>query len=104
MVRGEVWWASTQGGDRPVVVLTRDPVADRIDWVVVVACTSRARGLISELPLGPDDGLPEACVATFDNIYTLPRTAFRNRLTRLSEERMNEACQVLSMALGCGNS
>ena len=102
MVRGEVWWASTQGGDRPVLVLTRDPVADRIDWVVVVACTSRARGLVSELPLGPEDGLPGACVAAFDNVYTLPRTAFRRRLTRLSEDRMEEACSVLSKALGCG--
>lgn len=30
MRRGEVWFASTPGGDRPVLVLTRDPVADRI--------------------------------------------------------------------------
>ena len=59
MVRGEVWWAATAGGDRPVVVLTRDPVADRIEAVVVAPCTRTVRGLTSELPLGPDDGLPE---------------------------------------------
>lgn len=84
-----------------MLVLTRDPVADRIDWVVVVACTSRVRGLSSELPLGPEDGLPEVCVATFDNIYTLPRTAFRSRVTRLTDDRMEDACRVLSRALGC---
>ena len=85
-----------------MLVLTRNPVADRLDWVVVAACTSRVRGLVSELALGPEDGLPEACVATFDNIYTLPRTAFRRRLARLSDDRMEEACSVLSIALGCG--
>lgn len=35
MQRGEVWFAATPGGDRPVLVLTRHPVADRIGSVVV---------------------------------------------------------------------
>ncbi|MCB1013767.1 MAG: type II toxin-antitoxin system PemK/MazF family toxin [Acidimicrobiales bacterium] len=50
MVRGEVWWAETPSGDRPVIVLTRDPVAERLDAVVVVACTRAIRGVQSELP------------------------------------------------------
>lgn len=101
MVRGEVWWASTPGGDRPVLVLTRDPVADRIGAVVVVACTRTVRGLTSELPLGPDDGLPEACVASFDNVHTVRKGALRRRITRLSETRMQDACRILERSLGC---
>ncbi|HEX5369226.1 MAG TPA: type II toxin-antitoxin system PemK/MazF family toxin [Dehalococcoidia bacterium] len=101
MVRGEIWWASAPGGDRPVLVLTRDPVADRIGAVVVAACTRSVRGISSELPLGPEDGMPEACVATFDNLHTLRRAAFRRRITTLSEARMDEVCRVLSTALGC---
>jgi mRNA interferase MazF len=101
MVRGEVWWATTPGGDRPVLVLTRDPVADRIGAVVVAACTSTIRGLTSELPLCPEDGMPTACVATFDNVHTLRRGAFRAPITRLSAAKMADACQVLSRALGC---
>jgi len=101
VVRGEVWWASTPGGERPVLVLTRDPVADRIGAVVVVACTRTIRGLMSELPLGVEDGLPEACVAAFDNIHTLRRRAFRRRICRLSDARMDDACRVLTAALGC---
>ena len=101
MVRGEIWWAATTGGDRPVLVLTRDPVADRIGAVVVAACTRTVRGVLSELPLGPGDGMPEPCVATFDNMHTLRRTAFRRRITRLSDARMDEACRVLTRALGC---
>lgn len=101
MVRGEVWWASTPGGDRPVLVLTRDPVADRIGSVVVAACTRTARGLMSELPLGPEDGMPAACVATFDNLHTLRRGAFRTPITRLSAGKMADACRVMARALGC---
>jgi mRNA interferase MazF len=101
MVRSEVWWANTPGGDRPVLVLTRDPVADRIGAVVVAACTRTIRGLTSELPPGPEDGMPTVCVANFDNLHTLRRGAFRSPITRLSEAKMVEACQVLSRALGC---
>ena len=101
MVRGEVWWAATPGGDRPVLVLTRDPVADRIGAVVVAACTRTVRGLTSELPLGPEDGMPAACVATFDNLHTLRRGSFRRPITRLSAAKMVEACRVLSRGLGC---
>jgi len=39
MRRGELWFAATPGGDRPVLVLTRDPVVDRIGAVVVAALT-----------------------------------------------------------------
>ena len=101
MVRGEVWWASAPGGDRPVLVLTRDPVADRVGAVVVAACTRTMRGLQSEFPLGPEDGMPEPCVASFDNLHTLRRGAFRQRITRLGPARMAEACHVLARALGC---
>jgi mRNA interferase MazF len=101
LVRGEVWWATTPGGDRPVLVLTRDPVADRIAAVVVAACTRTIRGLTSELPLGREDGMPTACVATFDNLHTLRREAFRRPITRLSPAKMDEVCLALSRALGC---
>lgn len=101
MVRGEVWWAATPGGDGPVLVLTRDPVADRLDAVVVAVCTRTIRGLQSELPLGTDDGMAEQCVASFDNLHTLPRSRFRRRITRLSAARLSEACSALDRALGC---
>jgi mRNA interferase MazF len=101
VVRGEVWWASTPGGDRPVLVLTRDPVAERINAVVVAACTRTVRGITSELPLGSADGMPEPCVANFDNLYTLRRSAFRRRITRLGRVKLAEVCKTLDIALGC---
>ena len=87
-------------GRRPAV-RTRDPVADRIGAVVVAACTRTVRGLMSEVPLGLEDGMPERCVASFDNLHTLRRDLLRQRITRLSPAKMTEACRVLARALGC---
>ena len=102
MQRGEVWFAATPGGDRPVLVLTRDPVADRMGSVVVAALTRTVRGLVSELELTPDrDGVPSACVANFDNVHTLPKDVFRRRVCTLPEARMLHACRVLQAATAC---
>jgi len=101
MLRGEVWFATTPGGDRPVLVLTRDPVADRIGSVVVAALTRTRRGLVSELVLMPEDGVPTECVVNFDNIHTIPRSAFRRRVTLLPARRMAQACRALRDAVAC---
>ncbi len=102
MQRGEVWFAATPGGDRPVLVLTRDPVADRIDAVVVAALTRTKRGLVSELELrAAIDHVPTDCVVNFDNLHTLRRESFRRRITALSPARLAEACGTLAAATGC---
>lgn len=102
MRRGEVWFAATPGGDRPVLILTRDPVADRIGSVVVAALTRTARGLVSELPLrSAADGVPTDCVVSFDNVHTVPRQALRRRVTTLSAPRMEQVCDALAASVGC---
>lgn len=102
MQRGEIWFAATPGGDRPVLVITRDPVAGRIGSVAVAALTRTKRGVVSELDLTPEaDGVPTVCVANFDNLHTLPREAFRRRVTTLGPGRMAQACRVLGDATGC---
>ena len=102
MQRGEIWFAATPGGDRPVLVLTRDPVADRIGSVVVAALTRTRRGLVSELLLTPaEDGVPSDCVVNFDNLHTVGRELLRRRITTLSPARLAEACTTLAAATGC---
>jgi len=102
MQRAEIWFAATPGGDRPVLVMTRDPVAERIGSVVVAALTRTRRGLVSELDLSrAEDGVPTDCVVNFDNIHTLPRETFRRRVATLTPRRMAQACRVLTAATGC---
>lgn len=102
MRRGEIWFATTPGGDRPVLVLTRDPVADRIGTVAVAALTRTRRRLVSELELtAACDSVPTDCVVNFDNLHTLPRTAFRRLVVALPAPRMAQACRTLRDAVGC---
>lgn len=102
MQRGEIWFAATPGGDRPVLVLTRDPVADRIGAVVVASLTRTRRGLVSELALSPtEDGVPSDCVVNFDNMHTIPRASFRRRIGQLSPRRMLDACRAMQDSVGC---
>ena len=102
MQRGEIWFAVTPGGDRPVLVLTRDPVADRIGAVVVATLTRTRRGLVSELELTSKvDNVPTDCVVNFDNIHTIRREAFRRRVAMLSPLRLVEVCRRLRDATGC---
>ena len=102
MRRGDIWFAAVPGGDRPVLVLTRDPVADRIGSVVVAGLTRTRRGLVSELDLtASDDSVPTDCVVNFDNLHTVARDSFRRQVTTLSAHRMAQACRALADATGC---
>jgi mRNA interferase MazF len=87
MQRGEVWFAATPGGDRPVLVITRDPVAVRIGSELVLTAAQ--------------DGVPSDCVVNFDNIHTVSRSAFRRPVTQLSPGRITQACRALRDATGC---
>lgn len=85
-----------------MLVLTRDPVADRVGSVVVASLTRTRRGLVSEMELTPEaDGVPTECVVNFDNIHTLARESFRRAVTQLSPARIAESCRVLRDATGC---
>jgi mRNA interferase MazF len=85
-----------------VLVLTRDPVADRIGSVVVAALTKTRRGLVFELVLTvTEDGVPTECVVNFDTVHTIARSSFRRRVTLLSAPRMSQACRAFRDAVGC---
>ncbi|HLE38493.1 MAG TPA: type II toxin-antitoxin system PemK/MazF family toxin [Acidimicrobiia bacterium] len=102
MQRGEVWFAATPGGDRPVLILTRDPVAGRIGSIVVAGITRTRRGLVSELVLTPQrDDVPTECAVNFDNVQPIARGRFHRRVTAVSPARMAQACRALDDAMGC---
>jgi mRNA interferase MazF len=60
---------------RPVVVLTRELVRPHLARVTVAPITSTVRGLSTEIPVGPANGLDHACVVSCDNIVTVPKSA-----------------------------
>ena len=65
---------------RPVLVLTRDAVRPYLTRVTVAPITSTIRGLSTEVPVGPANGLDHASVVSCDNIVTVPRSALGRHL------------------------
>ena len=57
---------------RPVVVLTREAARAAMTKVTVAPITSTIKGLNSEVPVGPDNGLEQLSVISLDNVVTIP--------------------------------
>jgi len=58
--------------ERPVLVMTRELVRPHLTRVTVAPITTTIRGLSSEVPVGPANGLDEESVVSCDNILTVP--------------------------------
>ena len=102
MRRGQVWWADLPPpfGRRPVVLLGRDEAYAVRDLVMVAPVTTRIRGIRAEVPLGPEDGLPRACVANLDAIYTISKRSVDRRITSLTPEKLQAVDSAIHFALG----
>lgn len=98
-----MWWVEPpDGGRRPHLVLTRDAAIDPLTRVLGVPATRTIRGIASEVELGPDDGMPDRCVLSLDNLRVLPKPYFVDRICVLGPERMAQVCRALAIATGCG--
>lgn len=103
MQRGEVWWLERPDEKaRPALVMSRPEILETIDQVLVAPITRKVRNIVSELPLGPDDGLATDCVANFDQIGPVRKSHLTTRITTLSIALMFEACERLAAATACG--
>lgn len=100
--RGEVWWlADADIGRRPVVVLTRDAAIPVLSWVLVAPVTRTVRDIPTEVVLDVDDGMPQRCAATLDNLRPASRALLTDRITTLSPVRMADVCRALTVAVAC---
>lgn len=106
MRRGEVWWAELPApvGRRPVVLLSRNAAYRVRELVTVAPVTKRVRGIVSEVSLGSEEGLPRACAANLDSITTIPKRLLALRVSMLSAAKLAQVERALhfSLGLGCG--
>lgn len=102
MRRGEVWWADLPApvGRRPVVLLSRNEAYAVRQLVVVAPVTARVRRIPTEVPLGPDEGLPRACVVNLDTLTTIPRQALAQLIGPLPPTKLAAMERALRFALG----
>lgn len=101
LARGTVWFAVMPQpiGRRPVVVMTRDVAIPHLTNVTVALVTRTVRGIPSEVSLGAAEGLSEECVASCDNIHTIPGAWLDRRVGALGPVKLAELSRAARLAL-----
>jgi mRNA interferase MazF len=100
--RGEIWWGEIeQVGRRPFLIMTRSAAIPVFNSILAAPVTRTIRGIPTELALGPDDGMPTDCVASFDNLRVVPKTYLVDQICALRSSRLAEACTALRAATDC---
>lgn len=83
---------------RPVVVLTREAARPAMTKVTVAPITSTVKGLSSEVPVGPSNGLDHDCAISLDNVLTIPVSALGRTIGFLSERQEAELARAVVLA------
>ncbi|WP_229051617.1 type II toxin-antitoxin system PemK/MazF family toxin [Aeromicrobium sp. Leaf350] len=83
---------------RPAVVLTRESAARAMTSVTVVPITTTVRGLVTEVPVGPDNGLEQGGVISCDNVQTVSTTDLGRRVGVLLERQEGDLARALVSA------
>lgn len=100
LAHGQVWWADLDK-IRPVVVLTRGRVAERLQRVLVAPITTTVRGLATEVTLGEAEGVTPGCVANLDNVQLVPVGLLLRRAGRVNTSRWPEFCTAMAKVMAC---
>ena len=98
-MRGEVWWCQLpEIGRRPVVVISRDSAIPRLRRALVAPCTTRIRGLPSQVLLDPGDRpVPRRGAVNLESLETVSVGVLVQRLGTLSGDRMRDVCGALAV-------
>ena len=72
---------------RPVVILTREAARAAMTKVTIAPITSTVKGLSSEVPVGPDNGLEQPSVISLDNVVTIPADLLGRSVGFLTSEQ-----------------
>lgn len=100
--RGEVWWGEIEDvGRRPFLVMTRTAAIPVLNSVLAAPVTRTIRRIPTEVLLGPDDGMPTECAASFDNLRVVPKNYLVGRVCTLDPTRLLEACRAIRAAVDC---
>jgi mRNA interferase MazF len=98
--QGEIWWGQAEDKRRPVLVVTRSEAVPVLTWLIVAPVTRTIRDIPTEVALGPEEGLPSPCVASFDNLQPIRRSFLTEQVGRLDLPRA-AICGALRALADC---
>lgn len=83
---------------RPALILTRQTKLHVLTWITVAPITSTIRGITSEVPVGPRNGLDHDSVVSCDNIVTVRRSAVGDTLGLFFDDQEPALARAISDA------
>lgn len=89
---------------RPVVLLTRELVIQHLDQVTVAPVTTVIRGLSTEVPVGPENGLEAQAVVSCDNITTIPKELLGEPVGHILPRQERSLALAIQMAFDLGRA
>jgi mRNA interferase MazF len=102
MRRGEVWWyEDPEEPPRPWVILTRNEAIDGLAKILAAPATRTIRNIQTEVRIGRDEGMPQECVISLDNITPIVKALLIESITTLGPAKMQEVCRALNTAVDC---
>ena len=83
---------------RPAVVLTREAARAAMTKVTIAPITSTVKGLSSEVPVGPANGLDHDGVISLDNVVTVPSKLLGRTVGFLTHAQEAELARAVVLA------
>jgi mRNA interferase MazF len=83
---------------RPVLVVTRSEAVQVLAGIVVAPVTRTVREIPTEVSLGQAEGLAVDCVASFDNLQRIRRSALVERVGELGSRREQISTALRALA------
>ena len=83
---------------RPAVILTRDAARAAMTKVTVAPITTTAKGLSSEVAVGPANGLDHECAISLDNVVTVPVALLGRTIGYLSADQEAQLARAVILA------
>jgi mRNA interferase MazF len=82
-----------------VLLLSRNAAYAVRTSVTVAVVTRIIRGIPTEVPLGPEDGMTTKCVVNLDDILTIPKFRLDERIAALSPAKLAAVAKAIVFAL-----
>jgi mRNA interferase MazF len=103
--RGDIYRVHRPGDDpkryRSFVVVSRDAlVQSRFSSLICAPIFTRGQSLITQVAIGPDEGMKHDCWIVCDNLVSVQKTELTQVIGSLSRTKQAELDYALRIALG----
>ena len=107
MKRGQLYRVHKPGGDpkshRTFVVVSRQVLIDsKFSTVICAPVFTSGKGLSTQVPIGPEEGLQHSSWIMCDNLRSLRKADLSQFVGSLSKAKLDQLDGALAMALGLG--